>query len=101
MCLKKNFEDPTTPAVGNYVAGGVSGLGAARLRDRIFTALGLSLSGPAARRSGGAATDERDRGDAGALRLRAHSHPAAARRLVRQSQAHLPHLQGRRAEFAE
>src|ERR671910_2554413 len=27
--LKKSSEDPTTPAVGNYVAGRVSGLGAA------------------------------------------------------------------------
>ena len=39
MCLKKSFEDPTTPAVGNYVAGGVSGVGAARLRDRVFASL--------------------------------------------------------------
>ena len=99
--LKKSFEDPPTPTVGNSVAGGVSGLGATRVCDGIFTPLGLSLSGPAARRSGGAATDERDCGDAGALRLRAHSRPAAARRLARQSQAHLPHLQGRRAEFKE
>ena len=46
--LKKSSEGPPTPAVGEYVAGGVSGLGAARLRDGIFTALGLSLPGPAA-----------------------------------------------------
>src|SRR5678815_2212468 len=49
--LKKSFEDPPTPAVGKYVAGGVSGLGAARLRDRIFAPLGLSLPGPTAQRS--------------------------------------------------
>src|SRR5678815_50548 len=101
MCLKKSFEDPPTPAVGDYVAGGVSGLGAACLCHRIFASLGLSLPGPAARRSGGATTHERDRGDARALRLQPHPHPVAARRLARQSQTHLPHLQGRRAEFKE
>src|ERR1044072_3029339 len=62
MCLKKSFEDPPTPAVGDYVARGVSGFGAARLCNRIFASLGLSLPGPAARRSGGAAAHERDRG---------------------------------------
>jgi putative transposase len=80
--LKKSFEDPPTPAAGKYVAGRVSGLGATRLRHRIFAALGLSLLGPAARRWGGAATHQGDRRDAGALRLRAHSHPAATRRLA-------------------
>jgi len=34
--LKKSSEDPPTPAVGDDVAGGVSGLGAARLCNRIF-----------------------------------------------------------------
>jgi len=53
------------------------------LRDGIFAALGLSLPGPAGRRSGGATAHERDRRDAGALRFRAHSRPAAARRLAR------------------
>ena len=76
--LKKSFEDPPTPAAGDYVAGGVSGLGAARLRDGVFAALGLSLPGPTTRRPGSAAADERDRGDARALWLRAHSHPATA-----------------------
>jgi len=76
--LKKSFEDPPTPAVGGYVAGGVSGLGAARLCHCIFAALGLSLRGPTARRSRGAAADEGDRRDARALWLRTHSHPAAA-----------------------
>jgi len=47
--LKKSFEDPPTPAVGNYVAGGVSRLGATRLCDRVFAPLGLSLPGPTAR----------------------------------------------------
>jgi putative transposase len=80
--LKKSFEDPTTPAVGEPAAGGVSGLGATRLCDGIFAALGLSLPGPTARRSRSTATHEGDRRDAGALRLRTYSHPAATRRLA-------------------
>src|SRR5678810_530294 len=76
MCLKKSFEDPPTPAVGDYVAGGVLGLGAARVCDRIFAAFGLSLPGPATRRSRSATTHERDRGDARALWLQPHSYPS-------------------------
>ncbi|HEU4713303.1 MAG TPA: IS3 family transposase [Pyrinomonadaceae bacterium] len=75
--LKKSFEAAPTPAVGDYVASGVSRLGTACLCDCIFASLGLPLPGPATRRSGGAAADERDRGDAGALRLCADPHPAA------------------------
>jgi len=80
--LKKSSEGTTTPAPGEHAAGGVSRLRAARLCDRIFAPLGLSLPGPAARRSRGATTHERDRRDAGALRLQPHSHPAATRRLA-------------------
>ena len=80
--LKKSSEGAAAPAIGEYVAGGVSRVGAAGLRGRIFAALGLSLPGPAARRSRGAAAHERDRGDAGALWLSAHPHLAAARRLA-------------------
>jgi putative transposase len=76
--LKKSSEGAATPATGEYAAGGVSRLGAARLCGRVFASLGLSLRGPAARRSGGAATAERNCGDARALRLRTHSHPAPA-----------------------
>src|SRR5215213_6110754 len=80
--LKKSSEGAATPAAGEHAAGGVSRLGATRLCDRVFAPLGLSLPGPAARRSRGAAAPERDRRDAGALRLCAHSYPAAARRLA-------------------
>jgi putative transposase len=80
--LKKSSEGSTTPAAGEPAAGGVSRLRAARLCDGIFAPLGLSLPGPTARRSGGAATHERDRRDAGTLRLRAHSDPVAARGLA-------------------
>jgi|SRR5215216_1720783 len=67
--LKKSSEGAATPATREHVTGGVSRLGAPRLCDRIFTPLGLSLPGPAARRSRGAAADEGDRGGAGTLRL--------------------------------
>src|SRR5205085_1106935 len=76
--LKKSSEGAAAPATREHVTGGVSRFGAARLCDRIFAPLGLSLPGPAARRSRGATTHERDRGDAGALRLQPHPHPAAA-----------------------
>ncbi len=42
--VKKSSEGTTTPAVREYVAGRVSRLGAARLCDRIFAPLGLSLA---------------------------------------------------------
>jgi putative transposase len=71
--LKKSSEGATTPAVGEPAAGGVSRLGAARLRDGAFAAHHLSLPKPSARRSGPAATPQRDRGDASALRVSAHS----------------------------
>ena len=46
--LKKSSEGAAAPATGEDVAGGLSRLGAARLRHRVFTADGLSLPGPAA-----------------------------------------------------
>ena len=54
--LKKSSEGTATPAVGEHAAVGVSGLGATRLRDGVFATNRLSLPGPAARRSGRAAT---------------------------------------------
>ena len=99
--LKKSSEGAATPATREAVIGRVSRLGATRLCDGIFTPLGLSLPAPAARRSRGATTHERDCGDAGTLRFQSHPHSVATRRLAGQSQAHLPHLQGRRAEFKE
>ena len=45
--LKKSSEGAAAPAAREYVAGSVSCLGAARLCDRIFASLGLSLCGPA------------------------------------------------------
>jgi putative transposase len=80
--LKKSSEGAAAPATSEPAVGGVSRLGATRVCDGIFTPLGLSLPGPAARRSRGATTHERDRRDAGALRLQPHPHPAAARRLA-------------------
>src|ERR1044072_3681453 len=74
--LKKSSEGAAAPALGEYVAGGVSRVGAARLRHRIFAAHGLSLPGPTTRRSRRAATHPRDRGDARALLLYAYSDPA-------------------------
>jgi len=59
--LKKSSEGTATPAVGEPLTGGVSGLGATRLRDSLFATDRLSLPGPAARRSGRAATPERAR----------------------------------------
>ena len=53
--LKKSSEGPATPAVREHAASGVSGLGATRLCDGVF-ATRLSLPGPAAGRSGRAAT---------------------------------------------
>lgn len=54
--LKKSSEGPATPAAGEHAAGGVSGLGATRLRHRVFATHRLSLPGPAGGRSGRAAT---------------------------------------------
>jgi putative transposase len=76
--LKKSSEGTATPAVGKHAAGAVSGLGATRLRHRVFATHGLSMLEPAAGRSGRAATHQGDRGDACALRLSAYSDPAAA-----------------------
>ena len=47
--LKKSSEGAAAPAAGEPAAHGVSRLRAARLCDRIFAPLGLSLPGPAAR----------------------------------------------------
>ena len=76
--LKKSFEGAATPAARKHAAGRVSCLGTTRLRDRIFAPLGLPLHRQSARRSRRATTHERDRRDAGPLRLRADPHPATA-----------------------
>ena len=76
--LKKSSEGAATPATREAVIGRVSRLGATRLRDCIFAPQRLSLYRQSARRSRRAATHERARCDAGALRLQPHSHPAAA-----------------------
>ena len=95
--LKKSFKSQTAKAAGRKITGGLSRVGATGLRRGAAVSFGVSLCRTSPRRPGGETTDQRDRRDAGEIRFSADSDPAAAGRLARQSQAHLPHLSGRRA----
>ena len=76
--LKKSSEGAAAPATSEPAPDGLSRLGATRLRYGVFAPQRLSLRRQSARRSRCAATPERDRRDARALRLPAHPHPATA-----------------------